>query len=497
MSSNTPITSSGGATPTGTPVDLSQPVDLATTSKQPLRIPTVPRPTLNPAPRTTGGVAILGGPTPLRAQQPGPRPLLAVPKATTAQQVNLAVMTNKVTVLTSTPPAKATPLTGANVPRATATTIIRPPTSYPMNKGLGTATPIGGVAGGATSIRLTTATPAQGPSSVQLVPMSLPATIRPQSAGPVVRPAGMPVSTRGGPSPFRTAPISDAVRVTLVQSPVPSKASPVPTTTAGFYKQVTITPPGGQKIASPNQVQSNAMRIPAGSNTRMTVLPAAPLQTVSLAPTSQQINVPMAPGARAISSGKIISVPGNATAGPPPATPQGVTIQKASIPVSSQSPRTISLPYGAATQVAAISKPVSQAIPVARVCPQPNVVTITTTTGNIVAGSGNSVFIARTGTAGSAGGSGGQPVAINLSSNQTLNLSKPNLAGGATKISVPAGQQARLVNLPSTVAQTVQQQAVEEGGIKAASSPSRPSILRRREGERDTAMPGEFFKIHT
>ena len=449
----------------------------------------------------------MGGPSnPLRSQQPGPRPLLTVPKATSvAQQVNLAVM-NKVTVLTSTPPAKATPLTGANVPRATATTIIRPPTSYPMNKGLGTATPIGGVAGGATSIRLTTATSSQGPSSVQLVPMSLPANIRPQSAGqPVVRPAGMPVSTRGGPSPFsRTTPISDAVRVTLVQSPVPSKASlgssgavNVSTTSGntGFYKQVTITPPN-QKIASAANVSnpSSQMRIP---NTRMTVLPATPLQTVSLAPTSQQINVPMAPGARALTSGKIISVPGNATSGPPPSTPQGVTIQKASIPVS-QSPRTISLPYGAATQVAAISKPVSQAIPVARVCPQPNVVTITTTTGNLVQGAGNSVFIARTGSSGS-GGSGGQPVAINLSSNQTLNLSKQNTmqASGtsATKISVPAGQQARLVNLPSTagstLAQTVQQLAVDQdGGKMVASSPSRPSILRRREGERDNAMPG-------
>ena len=304
---------------------------------------------------------------------------------------------NKVTVLTSTPPAKATPLTGANVPRATATTIIRPPTSYPLTiKSPGTATPLGGVAGGATSIRLTTATPSQ-PSSVQLVPMSLPATIRPQAA-PNVRPAGLPSSTRG-PTPFRPVPISDAVRVTLVQSPVPSKASPgsggpATTNTTGFYKQVTITPPNPQKIVSTGGagVSAGTMRIPA-STSRMTVLPAAPLQTVSLAPTSQQINVPMAPGARAITAGKIISVPGSATGGPPPNAPQGVTIQKASIPVSQTGPRTISLPYGAATQVAAISKPVSQAIPVARVCPQPNVVTITTTTGNLVPGSGANFFL--------------------------------------------------------------------------------------------------------
>ena len=65
------------------------------------------------------------------------------------------------------------------------------------------------------------------------------------------------------------------------------------------------------------------------------------------------------------------------------------------------------------------------------------------------------------------------------------------MTGGA-KISVPAGQQARLVNLPAaaTVSQSVQQQAVEDANKMAASSPSRPSILRRREGERDNAMPG-------
>ena len=62
--------------------------------------------------------------------------------------------------------------------------------------------------------------------SVQLVPMSLPANIRPQSAGqPVVRPAGMLVHTCQVPSPFWSTLISDRVQVTLVQSLVPSKAS--------------------------------------------------------------------------------------------------------------------------------------------------------------------------------------------------------------------------------------------------------------------------------
>ena len=54
---------SGGMPPTSSNAAImpeqSQPVDLATTSKQPLRIPSVPRPQLNP-PRPGSGVAILG-----------------------------------------------------------------------------------------------------------------------------------------------------------------------------------------------------------------------------------------------------------------------------------------------------------------------------------------------------------------------------------------------------------------------------------------------------
>ena len=54
----------GGPPQTSNPLQMpeqSQPVDLATSrvTNQPLRIPTVPRPTLAP-PRSTGGVAILG-----------------------------------------------------------------------------------------------------------------------------------------------------------------------------------------------------------------------------------------------------------------------------------------------------------------------------------------------------------------------------------------------------------------------------------------------------
>ena len=89
--------------------------------------------------------------------------------------------------------------------------------------------------------------------------------------------------------------MSDAVRVTLVQSPGNvSKAPPsmggaatiTSATTQSFYKQVSITPPNPQKItAAPPAPSGPTMRIggpiPAS---RMTVLPAnvPSLQTVSL-----------------------------------------------------------------------------------------------------------------------------------------------------------------------------------------------------------------------
>ena len=167
--------------------------------------------------------------------------------------------------------------------------------------------------------------------------------------------------------------MSDAVRVTLVQSPggnmskAPSVggAATITSTTTGFYKQVTITPPNPQKItAAPPAPSGPTMRIggtlPGSANSRMTVLPAnAPpsLQTVSLAPTSQQINVPMSAGTKAICGRGIINVPTGSSGklGTPTAVgPPGVTIQKTSIPLSS--PRTLALPYGTSTQVAAIPK---------------------------------------------------------------------------------------------------------------------------------------------
>merc|ERR1719433_1655587 len=183
--------------------------------------------------------------------------------------------------------------------------------------------------------------------------MSIPANIRPQ--GPPVRPSSIPTSR--GPAGFRpsAATISDAVRVTLVQSPGggpvpktlqnPTMASITTTSASQLYKQVTITPPNASKQFGSQGVTGGTTTMRIGNmpaTSKMTVLPTAtPLQTVSLAPTSHQINVPLGTGGtRTIQTGKLISVTGAGTgpSGPGPNNPPpGVTIQKSTIPVSSPS----------------------------------------------------------------------------------------------------------------------------------------------------------------
>jgi len=102
-------------------------------------------------------------------------------------------------------------------------------------------------------------------------------------------------------------------------------------------------------------------------------------------------------------------------------------------------------------------------------------------------GQPGSVYIARTNTP---GGGMGQPVAINLSNNPTQILKQSSVGSGqmnsniiGAKITAPSTSAARLVNLPQ------QQLPIHMDPDKLTSSPSRPSILRRREGERDNVMP--------
>ena len=242
----------------------------------------------------------------------------------------------------------------------------------------------------------------------------------------------------------------------------------------------------------------------------------------------------------------------------------GVTIQKASIPVSAIS-RTIALPYGTSSSIVTSSQPtmasLSQstmasiatsittgkliasstastttlsAIPVARVCPQPlaavssnNLVTISTS-GTMTGGSsqdGGGVFITRTNT-----GLPLQQLAINLSTsgsnNQfqqqqhqqqqqqqqqsaTTNNSKvrPNLNVvthlNLPKINLPT-QPARLLNFPGQQHQfmmsgpggeishhhLMEQQQQQ----RLPTNSPRPSILRRREGEREIILAGTLLE---
>ena len=186
-------------------------------------------------------------------------------------------------------------------------------------------------------------------------------------------------------------------------------------------------------------------------------VPLAPLQA-----TSKPLRVPV--GTAVSAAGKLIVAA--ASNNQPP--PSGVTIQKTTI-TANTIPRTISLPYGT-TQVSTINKPsvpvgamTGQAIPVARVCPQPlnipsacitsstgqasNLVTITSSSISDNTNSGalegnaptsGSIYIARQPT------SAQQPAAINLSSTG---------AGGGAKIIAQPGRGTTTAAVPFTYAE--------------------------------------------
>ena len=191
----------------------------------------------------------------------------------------------------------------------------------------------------------------------------------------------------------------------------------------------------------------------------------------------------------------------------------GVTIQKATTAPGSIA-RTIALPYGTTSSIVSTSQqptplPTSGkliasstistttlgAIPVARVCPQP-----LTTTHNLVnistsgpAQQEGTVFITRT--AGplqqqqvsainlstSANGNQFHPVSGNNGNKVRSNMPKINLSmQPTTKLSHYKGQQQLESQHPD------QHQ-------RLPTNPPRPSILRRREGERELLIPGHFW----
>ena len=212
----------------------------------------------------------------------------------------------------------------------------------------------------------------------------------------------------------------------------------------------------------------------------------------------------------------------------------GVTIQKATIGIAGQTGapgsigRTIALPYGTTSSIVTTSQQQEvsgkliassttstttlSAIPVARVCPQPlipasmssnNVVTISTS--GAATHDGGGVLITRT---------TGQPIhqqisAINLSTTGNGNQFQPPVSGSAMnnsgkmrpnapvnlnmpKIHLPM-QPARLISFPG---QQHQHQFVlgnsdhQDQHQRLPTNSPRPSILRRREGERELVLPG-------
>ncbi|CAB4057539.1 SAP130 [Lepeophtheirus salmonis] len=258
-----------------------------------------------------------------------------------------------------------------------------------------------------------------------------------------------------------------------------------------FYKPVNITPTRLCSTRAPQTVRISAsVSTPVVSLSGSARLPSQPIalslshtslsvplvhsfpQTSNVAATLR-IPAPPVSTAPALHQGKLIAVS---------ATPS-VTIQKSSVPPQPQlQPRTISLPYAQATAL-----PLSKAsLPIARVCPQPSAV----------------------------------PTAINLSTTNKGQVMSPFFEDSSTHrkvgtLSLPP-QPARVQPLPSAVSAVLQnsnenfpttihtqlnnQLVTLTSSTTVCCNPllslpshkvinsSRPGILRRREGERDSII---------
>ena len=253
------------------------------------------------------------------------------------------------------------------------------------------------------------------------------------------------------------------VRVTVVQSP--ASISKVTTTQAtGFYKPVTIASQAGRHIRPQAQLggpSAQPLRIAAPTGPRMTVVShQGQAHSINVALSPSHIQIPsqqQQPMARILTSGgsttttRFISMPTSQVSG-------GVTIQKALV-TSAMPPgtKTISLPHSVST--AAVPKVVgtTAGIPVARVIPQ-----LSNNPGD------TNLYITR-------------PII------QPMHYTHHEDGAPLLVTSMPTSSSATIQRSP------IKQPGSYEGMPGASSisipiSPSRPGILRRREGEREPLL---------
>jgi len=289
------------------------------------------------------GLAVMGrgGGAPGAAVLPRPPAILTVPK-NAAGGVNLAVVqqvppVNKVVLQAPSPGGgKGSTIAGiTQVPRGTATTIIRPPsTPYTIRAPVaahGAATsgqPTAGTTTTAMGLTAATVAAASTPSTVQFVPVSLAtsggATLRPAAGAATITGAtgatagGLPtVSFRQGsaaivtqrPSPAQQLDGSGGavgggnnaaagtVRVTLVQSSgsisgKPTVSHATLSQSASFYKPVTITTQ--HPVTSPSPVSA---AVAQQQQMRTTTMVPTSLTTSGAAAVTQPVRIgPLAPG---------------------------------------------------------------------------------------------------------------------------------------------------------------------------------------------------------
>jgi hypothetical protein len=314
-------------------------------------------------------------------------------------------------------------------------------------------------------------------SPVQFVPLPSMRCPNPSLATMSIR---QPTTVQFKPHDHHAAAMAAAaaVRVTLIQSSTSITKTVNSTTATSFFKPVTITTQSrAQHNPPPIGMSGTGQPLRIGLNqSRMTVIPSVPF--------GQQVNVtlnpvPMASSANPIplnatparilttssamagmgGATRLISVPiSSQTAG------STVSIHKAvsSVPAMPMGTKTISLPPY-------IPKSVTGNLPVARVIPQPLTTDSSSTT---------SLFIARPQLHITSSEGGGPPVVLSSAGTTVAaNVLRP----GLTIHTANAQPHHQFLQQPQTITSVASGTQIVPTII---GSPSRPGILRRREGER-------------